>query len=69
MLKQYMAEQIFKGKEQSFRIRKNAFLELKDRELKDREVQIKRETDEIFFKPLIASIDDMDKFEQKKSRK
>ena len=38
------------------------FKELKDSELKDREVKIKRETEVLFFKPIIVSIDDMDKF-------
>ena len=38
------------------------FKELKDSELKDREVKIKRETEVLFFKPIIMSIDDMDKF-------
>ena len=42
------------------------FTELKDTELKDREVKIKRKIEELFFKPIIVSIDDMDKFEQKK---
>ena len=45
------------------------FIELKDRELKDREVKIKREIDELFFKPIIVSIDDMDEFEQKEMKK
>ena len=45
------------------------FIELKDRELKDREVKIKREIEELFFKPLIMSLDDMDKFEQKEMKK
>ena len=31
----------------------------------DREVKIKREIEELFFKPIIVPIDDMDKFEQK----
>ena len=39
------------------------FIELRDRELKDREVKIKRETKELFFKLIIVYIDDMDKFE------
>ena len=39
------------------------FIELKDRELKDGEVKTKREIEEIFFKPLSVSEDDMDKFE------
>ena len=42
---------------------------MKDRELKDREVKIKREIEELFLKPIIVSIDDIDKFEQKKERK
>ena len=45
------------------------FIELKDIELKDREVKIKREIEEIFFKPIMVSIDDMDKFEQKQIKK
>ena len=42
---------------------------MKDRELKDREVKIKREIEELFFKLIIVPIDDMDKFEQKKEMK
>ena len=45
------------------------FTGLKDRELKDREVIIKREIEELFFKLIIVSIDDMDKFEQKEMKK
>ena len=41
------------------------FTELKNRKLKDREVNIKREIEELFFKPIIVSADEMDKFEQK----
>ena len=40
---------------------------MKDRELKDREVKIKRHIEEL--KPIIVSIDDMDKFEQKEMKK
>ena len=39
------------------------FIELRDRELKYREVKIKRETKELFFKLIIVYIDYMDKFE------
>ena len=39
-------------------------MELKIRELKDREVKIKREIEELFSKPIVVSIDDIDKFEQ-----
>ena len=42
------------------------FTDLKDRELKDREVKIKREIEELFFKPITVSRDDMDKVEKKK---
>ena len=44
-------------------------LELKDRELKDRKVKIKREIEELFFKPIIVSIDYMDKFGEKEMKK
>ena len=40
------------------------FMELKDRELKDREEKIKRETEELFYKPITVSKYDMDKFEE-----
>ena len=42
--------------------------DLKDWELKDREVKIKREI-ELFSKPIIVSKDDMDKFEEKEMKK
>ena len=45
------------------------FIELKDRDLKNREVKIKREIKELFCKPIIVSIDDVDKFEQKEMSK
>ena len=45
------------------------FIELKDRELKGREANIKREMEELFFKLIIVSIDDMEKFEQKEMKK
>ena len=55
---------------------KNSLLELvkdviesKDREFKDREMKFKREIEELFFKPIIVSIDDRDKFEEKKMKK
>ena len=38
---------------------------MKDVELKEREVKIKREIEEVFFEPIIASIDDVDRFEKK----
>ena len=45
------------------------FIELKDRELKDREVEIKKDMKELFFKPITLSIDDMDNFEEKELKK
>ena len=45
------------------------FKELKDRELKDREEKIKREIEERFFKPIVVSKDDMDKFEEQEMKK
>ena len=44
----------------------NDFISLKDGELKDRELKIKKGIEALFFKQIIVSIDDMDKFEQKK---
>ena len=37
---------------------------MKDKELKNREVKIKRELAGLFFKAITVSIDDIDKFEQ-----
>ena len=42
--------------------------ELKDGELKDREVKIEREIDKLFFKQIIVSIDVMDKSEEKEMK-
>ena len=41
---------------------------MKDRELKDKEENIKGEIEELFLKLIVVSIDDIDKFEQKKWR-
>ena len=68
-LKKFLQKKpIFNSKKYSFRIRKK-LIELKDRELKDREVKIKREIEELFFKPIIVSTDKMDMFEQKEMKK
>ena len=40
---------------------------MKDGEIKDREVKIKREIEELFFKPNIVSTEEMDKFEKKRN--
>ena len=45
------------------------FIELKDIKLKDIEIKIKREKEELFLKPIILSIEDVDKFEQKEMNK
>ena len=45
------------------------FIELKDIKVKDIEIKIKREKEELFFKPIILSIEDVDKFEQKEMNK
>ena len=45
------------------------FIELKDRELKGRDKNIRREIEGLFFKLIIVSIDGMDKFEQKEIKK
>ena len=41
------------------------FIDLKDRELKDREIKIKREIEELFFKLIFFPIEDMDWFEKR----
>ena len=45
------------------------FIELKDIELKGREIKIKREIEELFSKLIIVSIDDMDMFEKNEMKK
>ena len=45
------------------------FIKLKDKELKDREVKIKREIEEVFFKLIVVSIDNRNNFEEKEIRK
>ena len=45
------------------------FIELEDRELKNREVLIKRKIEELLLKPIILSIDEMSEFEEKEMRK
>ena len=48
---------------------KNSLLELRHRELKDKEVKLKRKLEEVFFKPFLVSIDNMDKLKEKKIKK
>ena len=37
--------------------------------MRDREIKIKREIEELFFKPIIVPIDDMDRLEKKEMKK
>ena len=77
-----MENQIYKNENSKRKLlkimRKNQFLMVKNRflelekdftELKDREVKIKREIEELFFKLIIVSVDDMDRFEKKEMKK
>ena len=45
------------------------FKELKDEELKDRKEKIWREREELFYKLIIVSKDDMDRFEKQEVKK
>ena len=67
-LKNILKNQCLKEKNSLLKSEKD-FIELKDRELKDRKVKIEREIEELFFKPISVSIDDMDWFEKRKWRK
>ena len=58
-LKNMQKNQFFKAKSNHLDLKKD-FIELIDKELKDREIKIKREIEELFFKPIIVSIDHMD---------
>ena len=42
---------------------------MKDKGLKNRNVKFKREIEELFFKPIAVSIDNMDKFEENEMQK
>ena len=44
-------------------------MELKDRELKHKEEKIKREIEELFYKSIIVSKDDVGKFEEQEMKK
>ena len=41
------------------------FIDLKDREMKDRDIKLKREIEELFFKLIFFPIEDMDCFEKR----
>ena len=61
-------------KNQILKIKKNLLelekdlTELRDRELKDKEMKTKREKEEPFFKPIIVSIDDIDRLALKEMK-
>ena len=42
---------------------------MKDTELKDREIKIRKEIEELFIKPIFVSINDMDRFEKEEMKK
>ena len=67
-LKNIQKNQFLKVKNSLLELEKD-FIKLKDRELKDREIKIKREIGELFFKPITLSIDNMDRFEKTEMRK
>ena len=67
-LNEMWENQFLKVKNSLLELQKS-FIELKDRCLKDRELKIKREIEELYFKPIIVSIDNMDKSEQKETKK
>ena len=60
--------QLLKVKNSLLELKKD-FMELKDRELKDRKEKCKTEIKELFHKPIIVSEDDMDKFEEQEMKK
>ena len=62
-----MQNQFFKVKKSLLELEKD-FIELKDRKLKDGKVKIKRNTEQLSFKAIIVSIDDMDTFEQQQQK-
>ena len=62
-----LKEPIFKRKEQSFRIRKR-FYRIGRQEIKRDRIKIKREIEELYFKPIIVSVDDVNKFEEKEMK-
>ena len=41
------------------------FKELRDKKLRDRDIKIRKEIEELFFKPVNISIDNMDKSQEK----
>ena len=60
--------QFLKVKNSLLKLEKD-FIELKDIERKVREVKLKKEIEELFIKPIMVSIDDMDRFEEEEMKK
>ena len=67
-LKIMQKNQFLKVKNSPLKLEKGS-KELKDIELEDRQVKIKREIEELFLKPIAVSIDDMDSFEKNEMKK
>ena len=61
-------------KNQFLKIKKNLLelekdlIELKDTELKDKEMKTKKEKEQLFFKPIVVPIDDIDRLAQKEMK-
>ena len=59
---------LLRVKNRLFKLKKY-FIEMKDSKLTDRQVILKQEIAESFFKPITETIGDIDKFEQKELEK
>ena len=59
---------LLRVKNRLFKLKKY-FIEIKDSKLTDRQVILKQEIAESFFKPITETIGDIDKFEQKELEK
>ena len=59
---------VLKVKNRFLKLEKD-FIDPKDTELKDREIKIKREIEELFIKSIFVSIEDMKRFEKKEMKK
>ena len=68
MLTKYAKQRIFNGKNSLLKLEKG-FMKLKGKQLKDREEKIKRDIEELFYKVINVSKDDMDKFEEQEMKK
>ena len=62
-LKTVIKKHFVKAKSSLFEFEKT-FIELKDTELKNREIKIKKEIEGLFIKPIVVSVEDMDRFEE-----